>query len=309
MELVVNDSSTDPNDEITGWRWTLTTQNGEETSDIQNPRFNVNESQVVDLKLVVESENGCIDSTQQSITINVLNIDLVTNDTTICKGNSIELVANANTNFSYMWSPSDGLDDPTSANPTATPESSTTYTVQISDGLCSITETVTVNIAPPLDVDRPDWFVACLGDTLFAPINDPDSSYRFIWMNDEVIVDGLFNSNPRVSWDSPREVQLDYFVFDQFDCPLRDSITVRFEGIIDFALEDTTITCIGNTVELNPNGNEAYEYEWSPSIFLDDANADNPIADVNGTTEFTVIVTNPEKPTCKFEDTIVVFTP
>jgi len=309
IELVVTDASTDPGFNITNWDWSITTNQGTQTSNMQNPMFVIEESQTSILKLIVTSENGCVDSVETSLDLNVIDVEVVSEDTTICAGSSIELIANANTGFEYTWTPATGLDDPTSANPTATPDTSTTYSVSISDGLCVVNQSIRVNIAPPLQVDRPDWFVACLGDTLSVPITNLNINNRFIWMPNPVIVDGLLTSNPRVVSDTPGEVQLNYFVLDQFDCNLRDSITVRFEGIIDFELEDTTITCIGMTVPLNPNANPAYTYEWEPADLLDDATAINPIADVNQSTLFSVTVTNPEEPTCKFEDEIQVFTP
>jgi gliding motility-associated-like protein len=52
-------------------------------------------------------------------------------DQTICPGESIQLEASGGT--SYRWSPATGLSDTTSANPIATPEETTLYTVEITD--------------------------------------------------------------------------------------------------------------------------------------------------------------------------------
>ena len=50
--------------------------------------------------------------------------------------------------FTYVWSPPDGLDDPTSPNPTASPSSETTYELTVTDNIygCEGTDTVLVEV-------------------------------------------------------------------------------------------------------------------------------------------------------------------
>ncbi|MBK9193928.1 MAG: gliding motility-associated C-terminal domain-containing protein [Flavobacteriales bacterium] len=56
---------------------------------------------------------------------------------TICQGDSQQFIISGGTTFS--WSPVGSLDDATSASPWASPTSTTTYTIQINDGVCSRT--------------------------------------------------------------------------------------------------------------------------------------------------------------------------
>ncbi len=67
------------------------------------------------------------------------------NDTTICFGESAQLNASSNYN-SFNWSLSDDLSCTTCANPVASPLTATTYTVTGSNGICSASDEVTVNI-------------------------------------------------------------------------------------------------------------------------------------------------------------------
>jgi hypothetical protein len=48
-------------------------------------------------------------------------------DTSICRGQSVQLTATGGT--TYSWTPTAGLNAPTSANPVATPTVTTTYVV------------------------------------------------------------------------------------------------------------------------------------------------------------------------------------
>ncbi|MDB5283274.1 MAG: hypothetical protein JWO06_2349, partial [Bacteroidota bacterium] len=71
------------------------------------------------------------------------------NDTTVCAGSSAQLVAvPANTSgaVTYAWSPTSGLTCSNCANPTATPLSTTTYTVTITNSGQTATDAVTVNV-------------------------------------------------------------------------------------------------------------------------------------------------------------------
>ncbi|NNE54645.1 MAG: hypothetical protein HKN32_01400, partial [Flavobacteriales bacterium] len=78
-------------------------------------------------------------------------VDLLVENAEICKFESIQLGVSPSDGVSileYSWSPIVGLDDPTSANPIATPLSSTVYTVDISTptGCGSNTAQVTIDV-------------------------------------------------------------------------------------------------------------------------------------------------------------------
>ncbi|MCE1202364.1 MAG: C25 family cysteine peptidase [Bacteroidia bacterium] len=77
----------------------------------------------------------------------------------ICLGNSALLNAHAsggNGNYTYTWSPTTGLSNPTIANPVATPTETTTYTVTVNDGLVQTNGqvTLTVNTIQPVDLGQ-----------------------------------------------------------------------------------------------------------------------------------------------------------
>jgi gliding motility-associated-like protein len=68
-------------------------------------------------------------------------------DTVICKGDSVQLFASGGTN--YYWLPQAGLSNPNSANPIATPDTTTLYVVRIENTPgCSRTEKVLVKVNP-----------------------------------------------------------------------------------------------------------------------------------------------------------------
>ena len=59
----------------------------------------------------------------------------------------LDIRATGNGSLTYSWKPTMGLDNPTSSNPTAKPNMSTTYTVMVRDSKgCTAMEQITVNV-------------------------------------------------------------------------------------------------------------------------------------------------------------------
>jgi gliding motility-associated-like protein len=86
-------------------------------------------------------------SKNDSIHITVYPVPVLTPLTaaTICPGGNYTFFASGGK--TYLWTPSTGLDDPSAYNPTATPEATTTYTVQVTDtNGCSSKESVKLTV-------------------------------------------------------------------------------------------------------------------------------------------------------------------
>lgn len=67
----------------------------------------------------------------------------------ICQGGSTQLNANASGgsgNYTYFWTPATGLNNPSIADPVASPLSTTTYTVTVNDGYNTVSGQVTVEV-------------------------------------------------------------------------------------------------------------------------------------------------------------------
>ncbi len=78
----------------------------------------------------------------------------VSSNATICLNQSTTLNATASIpTATYAWLPATGLNDPTSGSPVASPTDATTYTVTATQGACTATGTVTVNVDNDLTVE------------------------------------------------------------------------------------------------------------------------------------------------------------
>jgi hypothetical protein len=91
--------------------------------------------------------NNCSESAGGSLQVYNLSLDAGADDTISC-GNSVQLQPNLTYNgtgaLTYSWTPSIGLSASNILAPQATPTTTTTYVLTISDGSCSVTDSVTI---------------------------------------------------------------------------------------------------------------------------------------------------------------------
>lgn len=107
---------------------------------------------------------GAVLDTQQCVYIYPLPIVDAGPDTSICLGNSTALTATGGSQ--YSWFPTEGLSNSNIANPVASPQHTTTYTVQMTGIPCDGSDVVTITVSPlsPVGVS-PDTTI-CAGQTL-----------------------------------------------------------------------------------------------------------------------------------------------
>ena len=101
---------------------------------------------------LVLNNGGCYDTTNHTLTVHPKPVvTLSQRQALLCEGSSLQLSASGGS--TYAWSPATALDNPAAANPTASPLTNTTYTVQVtSKEGCSRTDSVTIRVAPRIEV-------------------------------------------------------------------------------------------------------------------------------------------------------------
>ncbi|MDB5125105.1 MAG: Gliding motility-associated C-terminal protein [Mucilaginibacter sp.] len=97
---------------------------------------------------VMVTTHGCPTFVSTTVKVFPELIGIVTKDTVICEGGSVNLSAGQSQGATYFnWTPSTGLDKTTGPNVNATPAKNITYTVTIGNGGCrDITQAVTVTV-------------------------------------------------------------------------------------------------------------------------------------------------------------------
>ncbi|GGG94975.1 gliding motility-associated C-terminal domain-containing protein [Pedobacter zeae] len=115
------------------------------TSTAQNPTLTNATKAMEGEYTVTVMANGCSSNASTNVKVSdPLQISTNVQMVSICEGKSVQLTVSGGTE--YLWQPANGLSDPNSANPVAAPAETTTYTVKVSQGLCSETAQITVNV-------------------------------------------------------------------------------------------------------------------------------------------------------------------
>lgn len=156
LTVKITNTSIDTLTDIANFYWQLKLGNTTLFSEEKNPVFSLKEEGPAQLTLVVSSDNGCTDTLVQEFDAAFLKNPNLEDSISICiaEGGVHLNPNNQIDDATWMWQPSGSLDDPFSPNPLATPDSTTTYSVTITDaaGFCQIEKEVTVIVSPIVSV-------------------------------------------------------------------------------------------------------------------------------------------------------------
>ncbi len=199
--------------------------------------------------------------------------------------------------YTYQWNASATLDSLFIPQPFATPDTTTTYSVTVTDQFgCIDTGKVTVNVRPlPFAHAGPPESV-CQGDSTQIGLSGSGGNppYTYNWTP----VSGISSSNvisPRVSPD----VTTTYYVtvVDSTGCISdQDSVVVTVLPPPTLAVGDdfNTSICDGTSITIGgeATGAAPFTYQWSPPYGLDSTNVASPVASPTQTTFYNVLVTD-----------------
>ncbi len=85
---------------------------------------------------------------------------MVNNDTLLYLGQTVDINISNTCVTNFSWTPTDGVDDPTSENPTLSPTETTTYQVEmIDENGCRATDSIRITVIDPSTLDCEQVFV------------------------------------------------------------------------------------------------------------------------------------------------------
>ena len=219
----------------------------------------------------------------------------VSQDTTICEGESVPLLASGG--ISYSWDNASLLSDATIPNPIATPLDSTLFTVTVTnDFQCSETDSVNVfvNVAPPISAGN-DTSI-CEGESLGLLAT---GGLTYTWSP------GLLLSDSTIA--DPIATPLTTTTFtvigrDNAGCENTDEIEIILNPAPTVVAGNDTSICFADTLQLEASGALSYTWETNPS--LSDTGIPNPLAFPTTDTEF--IVTGVDGNGCEANDSMII---
>lgn len=140
----------------------------------------------------VTDANGCVVFSTVTITEPpMLNVTTMATPTSICSNQSSVLtttVTGGIGNYTFSWSPTTSLNFPTSSNPTASPTTTTTYTILVTDANgCVATNSVTVNVNQAIAANISSTNATCnqSNGSLTINITQAASPYSLTWSNSQ----------------------------------------------------------------------------------------------------------------------------
>ena len=214
---------------------------------------------------VTNTTTGCSNTDDIMITVNALPAAAAGTDAAVCAGSSTGLLATGGD--SYMWSPSAGLDNDMIDNPTATPASTTTYTVTVTDAAtgCSNTDdvTVTVNDLPAVTTNATDATCYSNNDGAATASVTGTSTYSYSWSTG-----GTAATESNLAAGSYTVTVTD----DVTGCQSQSIVTISEPAPISITVMNDTVTgCTGTLAATVTGGTGPYTYLWNdPSAQTND---------------------------------------
>ncbi len=261
-----------------GYSWTPTAAiNGNPNQQI----VNVNPAISQDFTVTVTNTDAlCSASATANVHIDVFDpilFNMVSNDTVICKGQSVPLTVEGLPIFTYQWSPDIDLVNADTNSTIATPQVSRKYQVTVTYGDClPHYDSVWVNVEPVPEVNAGPDRIICSYDTvqLYAgALPSSFGSYKYEWhpgihLTDSTIVNPVFHGEETTI--------LEVKVSTPAGCFDKDSVSITVHPGDFLVVTPDTGACPPAEIQLQAGGAESYH--WSPAYGLDNTNIANPKA-------------------------------
>jgi gliding motility-associated-like protein len=247
--------------------------------------------------VTVTDANKCSAKDSIKITVNPLPAITKSKDTSLCRNTLVQLFASGGS--IYLWSPSTSLNNANISNPIATPASTTTYNVTVTDAnKCSNNDSISITVtsssvftvSPDQDICKKD------SNQLFAA-----GGTTYLWSPSSSL------SNPNIANPIATPDATTVYSVKIKDNNCNDSTTLSTKiSVLPLpaikASKTNDINCSNNSSQLNVTGGK--QYLWQPGISLTDSNIYNPIAKPLITT--TYHVTGVDINGCKNFDSVTV---
>jgi len=287
VPILFNDQTTATYGTAASWKWDFgNSSTSGDTSKIKTPNYTYADSGSYQVKLIVGSSLGCVDSITKTVVINNSPvINLIPRDTLICFIDTLQLKTN-NTG-SFIWTPNYNISSLISPNPFVSPKVPTTYFLTFTDAFgCSNRDSVFVDVKTSVTVNAGNDTAICRTDGLI--INTTGTGLRHIWTPALY----LNSDTAKRPFANPLDPVITYKVVANIG-KCKDSSTVTITTLpypLAKAGRDTSV-CFGSTAFLTASG--GISYQWTPATFLSATNIANPtVLNPTITTQYIVAVSD-----------------
>ncbi len=301
-DLEFIDLTKSPLGKITQRDWILS--NGMSSNE-EEPVFEIETPDAFTATLIVTLDNDetCKDSIQMSIP--PLIIEETIADTLIdCNGTTINLNPTFNTNYTYLWTPKEGLDNANSPNPAIQVTTAQQYKVQISNEYeCIVMDSVFTDAAPTIEITSLEIPVLCeeMEVVLMAESEQTD---QLVWTNENGDTLG-FEPELLVNIDATQRFTATFT--DVYNCQAKETLAVDYQPV-KLEYESEQPICEGESGRLiinNLDPQNDLKFDWSNQFdIINGGESISPEVQPEESTSFTFIAGNGAG--CKAEGEIFV---
>ena len=294
--------SADPNALYT---WT---PNDGNLSDVNGPLPIFTGSSSASYQLLIQHD-VCTDTLTQNVNVPQLDLSLP-NDTSLCVPNNLDLTAAINpANGSLIWSASPDFSNPLNSSTqdlsiNVFVNGMQTYFAQLSSQGCTLEDSVSVFMVGDQATIQGD-FTACYGDTVSLSVLNPNPTFNYQWQSNAQLLSGQGTSSIEVIITSATEVSVSAATLS--GCFAQDTVQVAVSALNASTINasvNPAVVIAGTNVQLTASPlNNAYSYQWTPSLGLNNPNIYNPTAFVEMTSTYNVTVSDGD---CIQQDSVTV---
>jgi gliding motility-associated-like protein len=272
--------------------------------------------------LTVTDQNGCQSVDSTTVTVYPVLVADAGADTIVCSGSPFQLggtptaTGGSGSGYTYVWSPTSGLNNINSANPTGTATSSLTYAVTVTDGNgCSATDNVivTINASPTAQAGPDKNLAVCPNDSViigdFPAAIGGTGPYTYRWTPSFGLSDTTV-PNPSVKNIFGTQTYT-LLVTDANGCTSTDNVTVNVipNNLQAFAGNNRTI-CSGTCVQIGGfpvvnGGYPPFSFLWTGGEVVD-STLSNPVVCPSANTTYLLTITDDKGCTATSSVTITV---
>ncbi len=273
--------------------------------------------------LVINSSTTCSREKTINIRVNPLPIVRAGSDTTLCSGDSIKIGESQQTGFSYLWTPTSGLNSSVNPNPLISlvnpnvggaPQIFPYKLVKTDDKTkCVNADSLNVKVkALPTVSAGPDTATICSGlKTVIGFAESVSAIYQWSPLN------GLLNPTKDTTTVTlnPDSLAPQFYKYTvkktegivlpgEPACSNSDSIVLRVNPLPFFSLASKDSICSGFATQIGTNNQDGFQYVWSPTRGLTKTDSSQTgislvnLSQTPGDTVYSLLVTN-QNTTCQ----------
>jgi len=220
------------------------------TSNTVTSNSTTNTSGFINVSITSTDQNGCTRTKSAGIIVSSLFPDtplIVIDDTLICNGLSTEIRASSGSagGATYTWTPTNGLATPNSSATTASPSSTTTYTVTVDRNGCARSNSITLEVLPSPTISitqSSNGATLCMDEPDSIEIVSP-TAVKYFWSG------GITSAYNQKAFLPGKTVTLNLGVEDAAGCTNYSSVTINVDtscgvpvGIIENTSEPVAIS-------------------------------------------------------------------